>query len=144
MSIVRYGWAARPVVADPGQVFERLATAASDAVQWTPRVDVKEEAERFVIYADVPGVDTDAIELQMDRNVLSIRGERAAPAVGENERLSRQERRGGAFLRSFTLPDTADAAAISATGRNGVLEIVIPKRAEAAPRRIHVGRETIQ
>ncbi|MFT4198077.1 MAG: Hsp20/alpha crystallin family protein [Pseudoxanthomonas sp.] len=144
MSTVRYGWAARPAAADLGQVFERFASAASEAVQWSPRVDVKEEPSRFVILADVPGVDPDAIELQMDKNVLSIRGERAAPALAENERFSRQERRSGAFLRSFTLPETADADAITATGRDGVLEIVIPKRAEAAPRRIQVGRQTIQ
>ncbi|WCE04008.1 Hsp20/alpha crystallin family protein [Pseudoxanthomonas sp. JBR18] len=129
--------------ADLGRVFERFVQNGSSE-GWTPQVDVKEEAGRFVIYADLPGVDLDAIEVQMDKNVLSIRGERAAPAVGEQERFSRQERRHGAFVRNFTLPETADADGIVATGRNGVLEVVIPKRAELAPRRIQVGRESIQ
>ncbi len=147
MSFVRYhGWPGRPVQADLGRVIERFVQAnqAAEQAGWSPRVDVKEEANRFVIFVDVPGVDLDAIEVQMDRNVLSIRGERPAPDVAEDQRFSRQERRHGAFARSFTLPETADADGIVASGRNGVLEVVIPKRAEASPRRIQVGRESIQ
>lgn len=147
MSFVRYhGWSGRPVQADLDRVIERFAQAgqASGQAGWSPRVDVKEEPGRFVIFVDVPGVDLEAIEVQMDRHVLSIRGERAAPEVAQDQRISRQERGHGAFARSFTLPDTADADGIVASGRNGVLEVVIPKRAEAAPRRIQVGRESIQ
>lgn len=143
MNFVRYqGWPVRPGQLELGRVLDRFAQAgqaATDSVGWTPRVDVKEEASRFVIFADLPGVDLEAIEVQMDKNVLSIRGERAAPQAGEDARFTRQERRHGAFARSFTLPDTADAEGIVATGRNGVLEVVIPKRPEAAPRRIQVG-----
>lgn len=143
MNFVRYqGWPVRPGQLELGRVLDRFAQggqAATDSVGWTPRVDVKEEANRFVIFADLPGVDLEAIEVQMDKNVLSIRGERAAPQAGEDARFTRQERRHGAFARSFTLPDTADAEGIVATGRNGVLEVVIPKRPEAAPRRIQVG-----
>lgn len=147
MNFVRYqGWAGRPAQAELGQVFERLARAGrvAEGETWFPQVDVKEEANRFVIYADLPGVDLDAIEVQMDKNILSISGERPAPESAEGQRFSRQERHYGKFSRSFTLPDTADADAIVASGRNGVLEVVIPKRAEAAPRRIQVARESIQ
>lgn len=147
MSFVRYhGWSGRPVQADLGQVIQRFAQAGqqAEAGSWSPRVDVKEEASRFVIFADLPGVDLAAIQVQMDKNVLSIRGERAAPEAGEGQYFSRQERRHGAFVRSFTLPETADADGIVASGRNGVLEVVIPKRAEVAPRRIHVASESIQ
>lgn len=153
MNFVRYhGWSGRPVQADLGRVIERFVQAnqgnqgnqATEQAGWSPRVDVKEEASRFVIFADLPGVDLDAIEVQMDKNVLTIRGERAAPEVGEDQRFSRQERRHGAFARSFTLPETADADGIVASGRNGVLEVVIPKRVQVAPRRIQVGRESIQ
>lgn len=144
MNFVRYqGWPVRPGQLELGRVLDRFAqagqSAADGSVGWVPRVDVKEEANRFVIFADLPGVDLDAIEVQMDKNVLSIRGERAAPEAGEEARFTRQERRHGAFARSFTLPETADAEGIVATGRNGVLEVVIPKRPEAAPRRIQVG-----
>ncbi|SEL89423.1 heat shock protein Hsp20 [Pseudoxanthomonas sp. GM95] len=147
MSFVRYhGWAGRPAQADLGRVIERFVQANQAAEQggWSPRVDVKEEASRFVIFVDVPGVDLDAIEVQMDKNVLSIKGERTAPQAEEDQRFSRQERRHGTFARSFTLPEAADADGIVATGRNGVLEVVIPKRAQVAPRRIQVGHESIQ
>lgn len=147
MNFVRYnGWSGLPLQPDLGRVIERFVQANQPAEQgeWSPPVDVKEEATRFVIFADLPGVDLDTIEVQMDKNVLSIRGQRAAPEAGEDQRFTRQERRHGKFARSFTLPETADADNIMATGRNGVLEVVIPKRAQAAPRRIQVGRESIQ
>lgn len=115
--------------------FEAQPAAAS----WTPRVDVKEEAARFAIFIDVPGIDPQAIEIQADGNLLSIAGERAATNAGEGERFSRVERRHGKFERRFALPDTADTAAITASGRNGVLEISIPKKAHSQPRKIHVG-----
>jgi HSP20 family protein len=147
MNFVRYqGWSGRPAQTDLGRVIERFVQGnqAAEQAGWSPRVDVKEEAGRFVIFADLPGVDLEAIDVQMDKNVLSIRGERAAPGTGEDQRFWRQERGHGAFVRSFTLPETADADGIVASGRNGVLEVVIPKRAQAAPRRIQVARESIQ
>ena len=113
-------------------------SVATPANPWVPRVDIKEEASRFLIVADIPGIDPKDIEIQMDKGVLSIRGERAVSAAVENERYSRVERAQGAFQRRFTLPDSADAEGISATGRHGVLEVSIPKKAEAAPRRIEV------
>jgi HSP20 family protein len=110
------------------------ATATENG--WSPRVDVREEAGRFLILADVPGVALDAIEIQMDKNVLSIKGERKAYASEAEGSFTRVERVAGTFTRSFTLPESADAAGITASGRDGVLEIAIPKKAEAAPRRI--------
>ncbi len=121
------------------------ANAPAEAVaQWVPRVDVREEAERFVILADLPGVEPDQIELQVDKGVLSIKGQRSGEPAVESERYSRLERRHGGFHRSFALPDTADAEGIVASGRNGVLEIVIPKKAESTPRRIQVGAPSVQ
>ncbi|HJR74717.1 MAG TPA: Hsp20/alpha crystallin family protein [Luteimonas sp.] len=112
--------------------------------QWTPRVDIKEEAERFVIYADLPGIDPQDIELQMDKGILSIKGERKNESATDTERYSRIERRAGSFHRRFALPDSADADGIAATGKNGVLEISIPKKPETTPRRIQVGSPTVQ
>jgi len=108
--------------------------------QWVPRVDVKEEKERFVLYADLPGIDPDDIEVSMDKGILTIKGERSSESTQETDRFSRIERSYGSFHRRFALPDSADPEGIQARGRNGVLEIVIPKRAESAPRRIQVGR----
>lgn len=98
----------------------------------------KEEAHRFVLYADVPGVDPQDIEVQMDKGMLTVKGERSEVAH-ESENFSRIERRYGSFHRRFALPDSADPDGISASGRNGVLQITIPKRPETTPRRIQVG-----
>jgi HSP20 family protein len=146
MSLIRHApWAVRTALPnDIKHVLEKfIADAEGGSVStaanpWVPRVDIKEEPTRFVIVADIPGIDPKDIEIQMDKGVLSIRGERAALSSVENERYSRVERTHGAFQRRFTLPDSADAEGISATGRHGVLEISIPKKAEAAPRRIEV------
>jgi HSP20 family protein len=125
------------------QVFERFfgdADADSSSVvtaQWVPRVDIREEAERFVILADLPGVDPAQIEINMDKGILSIKGERKAEEA-DGRRYSRQERAQGVFFRRFALPESANPDGIAATGRNGVLEISIPKRPEASPRRINV------
>jgi HSP20 family protein len=126
------------------QVLDRYFNGAegeskSDAVQaWSPRVDVREEAERFVILADLPGIDPTTIEIQMDKGVLSLKGERNADVAVEGSKLTRHERQHGSFDRRFVLPDSADAEGITAVGRHGVLEISIPKKAQAAPRRIAI------
>jgi HSP20 family protein len=126
------------------QVFEHFfgdnETDSSSVVtaQWVPRVDIKEEATRFVILADLPGVDPSTIEVDMDKGVLSIKGERKTEAKAEGERWSRSERAHGVFYRRFALPDSANPDGIEATGKHGVLEISIPKRPEASPRRINV------
>jgi HSP20 family protein len=106
--------------------------------QWAPRVDIKEEEQRFVIFVDVPGIDPASIEVSMEKGVLSIKGERSVEKSEQNSRFTRIERAHGSFHRRFTLPDSADADSISATGKHGVLEIVIPKKAQTAPRRITI------
>lgn len=110
--------------------------------QWTPRVDIREDADRFVLFADLPGVDPQAVEILMDKGILTVRGERTIDASTTNSRYSRLERRHGNFHRRFALPDSADPERITAHGANGVLEIAIPKRPETTPRRIRVGVTT--
>ena len=105
---------------------------------WAPRVDIREEAERFLIEADVPGVDPKDIEIHMENGMLTIRGERKSEARNEGSGYSRVERSHGVFYRRFALPDTANAEGITASGRHGVLEIAIPKRPEVKARRINV------
>ena len=105
---------------------------------WRPAVDIEEDAERFVITADVPGVDSDAIEITMEDGVLSIRGERGGQDAQPEGGLRRVERLSGRFERRFSLPDTADADAVTAHSAQGVLRVEIPKRAAVKPRRIAV------
>lgn len=115
------------------------ATETEAAVAaWTPRVDIREDAERFLILADLPGVDPKSIEVSMDKGVLSISGERKSELAAGDGKCSRLEREHGAFTRRFTLPDSANPDAIVATGKHGVLEVSIPKRPETTPRRIEV------
>lgn len=118
--------------------FQTEGAASAVASAWTPRVDIKEEPTRFAIIADIPGVDPKDIEITMEKGVLSIKGERKSEPATENGKLTRTERTHGAFHRRFALPDVADADNIQAVGKNGVLEISIPKRPEIAPRRINV------
>jgi HSP20 family protein len=121
------------------QAFERYFNEdASATSQWKPRVDIKEQAERFVIYADVPGVEPRDIQIHADNGVLSLKGERSAGAAQENEGWSLRESRHGGFERRFDLPDNVDAECITATGKHGVLEISIPKKAQSTARRIQV------
>ena len=146
MTITRYyPWAQPKRFQDEiKQVFDRFFNEdegdQSNVVtsQWTPRVDVKEEDKRFVILADIPGVDPKDIEVSMDKGILTIRGERKTETEQQNGKLTRIERSYGAFYRRFALPDSADAEGISANGKHGVLEIAIPKKAETTPRRINV------
>jgi HSP20 family protein len=146
MSLIRHhAWNQRnPFQDEIKQVFDKFfgetdADASSVVTsQWVPRVDIKEEAERFVIFADLPGVDPKDIEIHMDKGILSIKGERSTESKDENERFSRIERSHGVFYRRFALPESANPEGIAATGRHGVLEIVIPKRPETTPRRIQV------
>ncbi len=114
---------------------DRDELAASD---WVPAVDIREEDERFLIHADVPGVKPEDIEVNMENGVLSIKGQRHSETSEEREGYKRVERVRGSFSRRFSLPDTADGEAISAKCKEGVLEIAIPKQAKVMPRRIKV------
>ncbi|WJW75821.1 Hsp20/alpha crystallin family protein [Thiohalobacter sp. IOR34] len=146
MSLVRYEpWSLlNQLHSEIDQLFDprnrKLSSETSpvSTADWVPAVDIKEEPERFVIHADVPGVDPDAIEVSMENGVLTISGKREEEKKEEREGYKRIERVRGSFFRRFTLPDTADAEHISAKARNGVLEIVIPKHEKVQPRRIQV------
>ena len=146
MLLTRYEpWSAmRQLQNEMSRVFDRAVAGAEDGSsvvtsRWTPAVDIKEDSERFVITADIPGVEPNDIEVTMENGVLTIKGERKLESKDEGaDGRRRVERVYGSFYRRFTLPDTADAEAISASGRHGVLEVVIPKRAALQPKRIAV------
>ena len=127
MNIVRYRqWPGQASLQNEiRQAFDRLfeggpfdQTCADDSSvvtsQWVPSVDVREENDRFVLYADLPGIDPQDIEVSMDKGMLSIKGERSSETSSETERFSRVERRYGSFHRRFALPDSADPEGIRA------------------------------
>lgn len=142
MSITRYEpWGLhRELLNEFNRYFDRAADASSSATaDWAPPVDIEEYADKFVIYADVPGIEPDSIEVTLEKGVLTLSGSRElAVESGGNIERKRTERASGRFLRRFVLPDTVDSDSVSATGRNGVLQIAIPKRPQAQPRKITV------
>lgn len=105
---------------------------------WIPAVDIKEDSDRFIIYADVPGVEAKDIEITLDNGTLTLKGHRESNKSEERQNYKRVERVRGSFLRRFTLPNTTDAAKVSARSQNGVLELVIPKSQQAQTRKITV------
>lgn len=112
--------------------------AGAVAADWIPAVDIREDEDGYVLHADLPGVDPEAIEITMENGMLTLRGERASEAERRTNAFRRIERTSGRFFRRFSLPDSADADRITATGRHGVLEISIPKHEKVQPRRITV------
>ncbi|MBS0380481.1 MAG: Hsp20/alpha crystallin family protein [Proteobacteria bacterium] len=137
MAILRYEpWAL--VSRFSQQLDQALNSEVESTVSWIPQVDIREEAERFVVTADVPGVEPKDIEVTAEKGVLTVRGQRSSEKKSESDGYTRVERASGTFLRRFTLPETADAEAIKATHVNGVLELSIPKRAQVQAKRITV------
>jgi HSP20 family protein len=136
MTVVRYEpWALlNRLHREFDQTFE---TAARDAT-WAPAVDIHEEAQRFLVRADLPGVKPADIEITADKGVLTLRGARAIEERDTDGSYSRVERVSGKFVRTFKLPENVQADAITAQFKDGVLELTIPKVAKAEPRRIEV------
>lgn len=120
---------------------QQAANAGADSAataDWVPPADVAEFKDRFVLRFDVPGVNIDAIDITLEQGVLTVSGARERETQSADVERTRVERASGRFHRRFTLPDTVDTNNVQATGRNGVLEVVIPKQAKAQPRRITV------
>jgi len=136
MSIVRYEpWALlNRLHRELDQTFD---TVTRDAT-WSPAVDIHEEAERFVVRADLPGVKPADIEITAEKGVLALRGARNFEQRKDDGHYSRVERVSGKFVRSFTLPENVQTDAIKAAFKDGVLELTIPKVAKQEPRRIEV------
>lgn len=107
---------------------------------WTPPVDIVETAERVILRADLPGVAPQDIEVRIEDEMLTLRGERRIEAPERREDCLRIERSFGAFARTFTLPPGLDRGTVRALLRNGTLEISVEKRppAAASPVRVEV------
>lgn len=144
MSLVNYDpfFSVRQLQDDINRAFSGWSTNDTSSVtaDWVPTVDINEFDDRFQLYVDVPGVDPKDVDITLESGVLTITGERFLQAERADENMVRRrtERGTGRFYRRFILPETVDADKVKATGRNGVLEILIPKQAKAMPRRIEV------
>jgi len=120
-----------------GDVFER-SNEQSSITAWAPAVDIYETEHELVVKADLPEVDPKDLDIRVENNVLTIRGERKFEKKVDEDNYLRVERAYGSFSRSFSLANTVNADAIKADYQNGVLTLSIPKREEAKPKQIKV------
>ncbi len=116
----------------------RIGPEERQAGQWSPPVDILESDDRIVLRADLPGVEQDDIELRVEDGTLILRGQRKSIAEVRPEDMHRSERPHGTFVRSFSLPQNIDLAAIRASQKNGVLEVVMPKKQESKAKAIRI------
>jgi len=105
---------------------------------WNPSVDVYETDNDIVLKAELPGIDQNLIDVQVDNHTLSLRGERKVENETKKENYRRVERSYGSFSRTFTLPETVEQEKIRAEYKDGVLTITLPKRPETKPKQIKV------
>ena len=120
------------------RTLEAAGTEPDVQARWSPAVDVLEEADRFVVHADLPGVDPKEIHVTAEDGLLVIRGTRALPLREQKTGYERRERAAGAFQRRCTLPETVNSEAITARYVSGVLEVALPKQAQPQPRRVNI------
>jgi HSP20 family protein len=112
---------------------ETMSTAA-----FVPPVDIYEDEHKIVLKLEVPGVKENELDIQLENNVLTVRGERKFEKEEKEENFHRVERRYGSFYRSFTIPNTVNSENVKASYDAGVLRIELEKRAEAKPKQIKV------
>lgn len=121
-----------------GEFLERAGSQESNLTTWAPAVDIFENEHELVVKADLPDIDPKELDIRVENNVLTIRGERKFEKEVKEENYLRVERAYGSFARSFTLANTVNAEAIHADYQNGVLTLHVPKREEAKPKQIKV------
>ena len=105
---------------------------------WSPRVDISETDNEFVVKAEIPEVKKEDVKVSVDNGVLTIQGERKQEKEEKGKKFHRVERFYGSFVRSFTLPDNVDETKVKATFKDGMLNLQIPKTAETKPKAIEV------
>ena len=110
--------------------------AEMERADWHPSADVYESDEQYTIALDLPGIEREALDVSLDDDRLTIKGERARAEEDANAR--RAERPFGRFLRSFTLPSLVDRDRINADYKDGVLRLRLPKRREKQSRRVDI------
>jgi HSP20 family protein len=109
-------------------------------LEFVPRFDVKETQDAYVINADLPGVKDEELNVSLNGNRLTISGTREEEHREEGESYYAMERSHGSFGRTFTMPDGVDAESVTADLKQGVLTVRVPKKPEAQPKRIAIGK----
>lgn len=140
-SMIRNPWREFDALTDRlGLAFDTPFTLSGSLREWQPVVSVEESADELVLVAELPGMTATDIDLEIEDNVLTLRGEKEeVREEGEETRYHIQERRYGRFSRQFTLPRTVSSEGITAEFEDGLLRVRMPKVAEARSRRITIG-----
>ena len=123
------------VFQDYGRGSDELLTSGT----FVPPVDIYEDEHNITLKLEAPGIQEKDLDIQLENNTLTVKGERKFEKEEKEENFHRIERRYGAFARSFTLPNTVDAENVQANYENGILKITLAKKAEAKPKQIKVG-----
>jgi len=118
------------------ELFDR--SQESNLTSWAPAVDIFENEHELVVKADLPDVKPEELDIRVENNILTIRGERKFEKKVDEKNYLRVERSYGSFARSFALANTVNSEAIKADYKDGVLTLTIPKREEAKPKQIKV------
>lgn len=105
---------------------------------WSPRVDIVEDDNEFVIKAEIPEVKKEDVKVSVDNGVLTLKGERKQEKEEKGKKFHRVERYYGSFTRSFTLPENVDDSKVKATFKDGMLKLQVPKTEKAKPKTIEV------
>jgi len=119
-------------------LLDRSPSRESNLTTWAPAADIYETEHELVVKVDLPDVDPKELDIRVENNLLTIRGERKFENKVSESNYLRVERSYGSFARSFALANTVNAEAIKADYQNGVLALIIPKREEAKPKQIKV------
>lgn len=119
--------------------FDTRMPSSATGGAWTPSVNIEETAEALFLTAELPGVRKEDVELEVENNILTLRGEKTDTRRENTDRYHLFERSSGSFQRSFTLPRTVVTDGIDAEYENGVLHVTLPKAPEAKSRRIEIG-----
>ena len=125
------------------RLFEEVVTSRGEekdmmSSSWSPSVDIFETENELVLTAEIPGIDEKDIEIKLEDNTLTLKGERKFEKETKEENYHRIERAYGSFYRSFTLPPYIDQDKISAEHQNGILKVIMPKQPELKPRNVKI------
>ena len=144
MTVTRW-YPIREVAALQNRVNSLLQEIAGDdrepvtAASFVPAVDVYEDAEKVVLKLEIPGIREEDVDIRVENQTLSVRGERKFEEEEKQENFHRIERHYGSFFRSFSLPNTVDTDAVAATYNAGILRLELKKKASAQPKQIRIG-----
>jgi HSP20 family protein len=112
--------------------------ASEEDCEMSPRTDILERKEEYVLFAEMPGINKDDFKVDLENSVLTVRGEKKIHEKVDGENYTRVERQSGSYKRSFRLGDEINTGKISAKYENGILQVLLPKSAKSKPKSVEI------